>query len=256
MYYATSATAVLEFIKGSLKPSRFRWLWHAHWTKHSLLRCCGRRQLTSVTGRRPAEVADRNSFNIHTPPRTKRIRGSKGRLYHWRDVTVWRNATRQKVEFVWSAACFSRLFSTNVKGLSVETFSCLFNSFLRENGSAICGSASRLGVGRKPEECWFDSRQGKRFKFFFFSKRPDRFWSQHSCLLCAYRESFPGSNEAGLWSWQLSPPKAEVKWSRPIASLPHTPSWLAFAKFEVLVAVLLKIHVFWDVTLCRWVNSS
>lgn len=168
MYYATSATAVLEFIKGSLKPSRFRWLWHAHWTKHSLLRCCGRRQLTSVTGRRPAEVADRNSFNIHTPPRTKRIRGSKGRLYHWRDVTVWRNATRQKVEFVWSAACFSRLFSTNVKGLSVETFSCLFNSFLRENGSAICGSASRLGVGRKPEECWFDSRQGKRFKFFFF----------------------------------------------------------------------------------------
>jgi hypothetical protein len=137
--------------------------------QNTLLRCCGHWRLTSATGRRPAEVAGWDSFNTLTPPRTESIRGSKGGPYHWRDVTVWRNATRQKVEFFWSAAYLSFFFSSNVKGLSIEAFSYLFNSFLRENGPAIWESASRLGVGRKPEEFWFDSWQCKRFYLFFQS---------------------------------------------------------------------------------------
>ena len=29
-----------------------------------------------------------------------------------------------------------------------------------------------------------------------------------------------------------------------------------FLRFEVFIALLLKIRVFWDVTLCRWVSCS
>jgi hypothetical protein len=77
--------------------------------QHALLRCCGHWQLTSLAGRRPTEVAGWNHFNILTPPRTESVRGSKG-LDHGRDVTVWRNASRQKVEFFCSAACLPCFF--------------------------------------------------------------------------------------------------------------------------------------------------
>jgi hypothetical protein len=157
MYYATFGTTVHKGLTWAYKFSVI--------LTHSLDKTLSTQVLWSLATDFCDWPSSRwsSSSNILAPPRTESTRGSKGGLYHWRDVIVWRNAIRQKVEFVWSAACLSCFLSSDVKGLSIEAFSCLFNSFLRENGAAVCESALRLGVGWKPEEFWFDSRQGKRF---------------------------------------------------------------------------------------------
>jgi len=169
-----------------------------------------------------------------------------------RASVIWLQALSSGINFLlWVDTCkyFMKLVNSDT-AVGFPFLSLLLIHWLWES---IVSIVTRLWAGH-PSNCDLIRGRGKRFVSSLL--HPCCLWGSASLLLSGCQLSFPTGNAAETGSWQLT--CTECQGSEWVTVHLHFPICLhgihmdnfAFARFEVVTVLWLRIHVFRDAVLC------